>query len=88
MYELLEDQARALETYKEGNNFKQALAICRKIAPDQIVTLEEKWGDHLLDQKKMEQAINHFIEAGKPLKALKAAMQGKLVFLILTAIFI
>ena len=78
LYELLEDDKRALETYKEGNHFKQALAISRKIAPDQIVILEEKWGDYLLDQKKTEQSINHFIEAGKPLKALKAAMQGKL----------
>jgi hypothetical protein len=28
------------------------------------VKLEEEWGDHLVQQKQLDAAINHFIEAG------------------------
>lgn len=40
-----------------------------------VVEIEEEWGDWLMSQKSMDAAINHFIEAGKSLKAIEAAIQ-------------
>lgn len=37
--------------------------------------MEEDWGDWLMTQKQMDAAINHFIEAGRSLKAIEAAIQ-------------
>ena len=47
---------------------------CRE-SPSSVITIEEEWGDHLMSQKQMDAAINHFIEAGQSLKAIEAAMQ-------------
>lgn len=31
--------------------------------PVEVVRLEEAWGDHLVQQKQLDAAINHYIEA-------------------------
>lgn len=31
--------------------------------PAEVVRLEEAWGDHLVQQKQLDAAINHYIEA-------------------------
>lgn len=31
--------------------------------PIEVVRLEEAWGDHLVQQKQLDAAINHYIEA-------------------------
>lgn len=31
--------------------------------PGEVVRLEEAWGDHLVQQKQLDAAINHYIEA-------------------------
>ena len=41
------------------------------------MTLEEEWGDHLADNKQLDAAINHYIEAGRTLKALEAAINAR-----------
>ena len=38
--------------------------------------LEAKWGDWLVEQKRVDQAINHYIEAGEHEKAIKAALDS------------
>ena len=45
--------------------------------PSEVVTLEEEWGDHLVDNKQLDAAINHYIEAGRTLKALESATNAK-----------
>ena len=42
-----------------------------------VVTLEDQWGDELLESKQADAAISHYIEAGKTLKALDAALAAK-----------
>ena len=37
----------------------------------------EKWGDHLVDMKQQDAAINHFIEAGCGIEAIEAAVECK-----------
>ena len=41
------------------------------------MTLEEEWGDHLAENKQLDAAINHYIEAGRTLKALESAVNAK-----------
>jgi intraflagellar transport protein 172 len=43
----------------------------------EVVHLEEQWGDHLVANKQLDTAISHYIEAGKTLKALEAAVGAR-----------
>lgn len=40
------------------------MELARAAFPTEVVRLEESWGDYLVQQKQMDAAINHFIEAG------------------------
>lgn len=40
------------------------MELARVSFPAEVVKLEEAWGDYLVQQKQMDAAINHFIEAG------------------------
>lgn len=40
------------------------MELARLAFPAEVVKLEEAWGDYLVQQKQMDAAINHFIEAG------------------------
>ena len=41
-----------------------AVELARHAFPHDVVKLEEEWGDYLVQQKQLDAAINHFIEAG------------------------
>lgn len=43
----------------------------------EVVHLEEEWGDYLVAHKQLDAAINHYIEAGKTVKALDAAVGAR-----------
>lgn len=40
-----------------------AVELARLAFPAEVVRLEEAWGDHLVQQKQLDAAINHYIEA-------------------------
>ncbi|KAI8611221.1 hypothetical protein BC830DRAFT_1069003 [Chytriomyces sp. MP71] len=77
LFEKLDSSDRALEAYKRGKAFRAAVELSRVMYPQQVVVLEEQWGDHLVSQKQMDAAINHYIEAGKSFKAIEAAIAAK-----------
>ncbi|XP_010779362.1 intraflagellar transport protein 172 homolog, partial [Notothenia coriiceps] len=54
-----------------------AVELARLAFPAEVVKLEESWGDYLVQQKQMDAAINHFIEAGCSLKAIEAAIAAR-----------
>lgn len=64
----------ALECYLKGRLWSKALELTRMINPNEVVNLEEMWGDYLVENKHMDAAISHYIEAGKTRKALEAAI--------------
>lgn len=39
------------------------MELARLAFPGEVVKLEEAWGDHLVQQKQLDAAINHYIEA-------------------------
>lgn len=43
----------------------------------EVVVLEEEWGDYLIQNKQLDAAISHYIEAGKTIKALDAAVGSR-----------
>ena len=44
--------------------FHSAVELARYAFPQDVVKLEEAWGDYMVGQKQLDGAINHFIESG------------------------
>ena len=70
-----EDQA--LDCFRKGKTYARAVELARREFPSEVVNLEEEWGDHLANNKQMDAAINHYIEAGRTIKALDAAISAR-----------
>ena len=61
-YEKMDQSQRAYDSYLKGNAYRKAVELARRVFPSQVVTLQEAWGDHLVSQKQVDMAINHYIE--------------------------
>lgn len=77
LYERLRNNQKALVCYVKGGAFRKAVELSRVAFPSEVVRLEESWGDYLVQQKQMDAAINHFIEAGCSIKAIEAAIAAR-----------
>ncbi|KAF7654055.1 hypothetical protein LDENG_00075250, partial [Lucifuga dentata] len=77
LYEKIRSNQKALECYRKGSAFRKAVELARVAFPNEVVKLEEAWGDYLVHQKQMDAAINHFIEAGCSIKAIEAAIGAR-----------
>lgn len=63
--------------YKEGNSYKKAIDLAKRVQPNQVGDLEERCGDWLVSQKQTESAVNHYIEAGSYQKAIEASINSR-----------
>ncbi|XP_012868986.1 PREDICTED: intraflagellar transport protein 172 homolog [Dipodomys ordii] len=77
LFEKIRNPQRALECYCKGNAFMKAVELARLAFPVEVVKLEEAWGDHLVQQKQLDAAINHYIEARCSIKAIEAALGAR-----------
>ncbi|XP_055482913.1 intraflagellar transport protein 172 homolog isoform X1 [Psammomys obesus] len=77
LFEKIRNPQRALECYCKGNAFMKAVELARLAFPMEVVRLEEAWGDHLVQQKQLDAAINHYIEARCSIKAIEAALGAR-----------
>ncbi|XP_069461553.1 intraflagellar transport protein 172 homolog isoform X2 [Ambystoma mexicanum] len=77
LFEKIRNSRRALECYCKGNAFRKAVELARVAFPAEVVKLEESWGDYLVQQKQLDAAINHYIEAGCSVKAIEAAIGAR-----------
>ncbi|OWF38575.1 intraflagellar transport protein 172 homolog [Mizuhopecten yessoensis] len=77
MYEKIHDQQRAMDCFKKGRAYHRAVKLARSSYPSEVVKLEEDWGDYLVQQKQLDNAISHFIEAGATKKAVEAAINSR-----------
>ncbi|GAX77698.1 hypothetical protein CEUSTIGMA_g5141.t1 [Chlamydomonas eustigma] len=75
LYEYLGRSQEALMAFRKGHAYRKAIDLSRREYPAEVIKVEEEWGDWLMTQKQMDAAINHFIEAGRSLKAIEAAIQ-------------
>ncbi|XP_039330557.1 intraflagellar transport protein 172 homolog isoform X1 [Saimiri boliviensis] len=77
LFEKIHNPQQALECYRKGNAFMKAVELARLAFPVEVVKLEEAWGDHLVQQKQLDAAINHYIEARCSIKAIEAALGAR-----------
>jgi intraflagellar transport protein 172 len=77
LYEEMGQLQRGLDSYIKGHAFRQAVELSRRHFPSQVVELQESWGDWLVNQKQVDMAINHFIEANCSTKAIEAALSAR-----------
>jgi len=64
----------AMDAFRKGHAYRQAIELAKHSQPALVVQLEEEWGDWLVSQRQVDAAINHYIEAGASTKAIDAAM--------------
>ena len=77
LYEKTGQQDQAMDCYRQGEVFARAVELARHFYPTEVVQLEEEWGDQLAGNKQLDAAINHYIEAGRTVKALDAAVSAR-----------
>uniref|UniRef100_A0A8C3Y295 Intraflagellar transport protein 172 homolog n=1 Tax=Catharus ustulatus TaxID=91951 RepID=A0A8C3Y295_CATUS len=77
LFERVGNPRKALECYSKGSAFLKAVELARLAFPAEVVKLEEAWGDHLVQQKQLDAAINHYIEARCSVKAIEAALGAR-----------
>ena len=77
LYERVGQDDQALECYRKASAYARAVELARRAFPSEVVALEEEWGDDLVDNKQLDASINHYIEAGRTLKALDASISAK-----------
>ncbi|XP_055666694.1 intraflagellar transport protein 172 homolog isoform X1 [Falco peregrinus] len=77
LFEKVRNPRKALECYCKGSAFLKAVELARLAFPAEVVKLEEAWGDHLVQQKQLDAAINHYIEARCSIKAIESALGAR-----------
>jgi intraflagellar transport protein 172 len=77
LYERMGQVQPAMEAFRRGHAYRQAVELAKQHQPALVVQLEEEWGDWLVSQKQVDAAINHYIEAGCSTKAIDAAMSAR-----------
>ncbi|KAJ9575458.1 hypothetical protein L9F63_007663, partial [Diploptera punctata] len=77
IYEKVNQTEKAFDCYRKAQAFSRAIELARFVSPQEVVHLEEQWGDHLVANKQLDAAISHYIEAGKTMKALEAAVGAR-----------
>uniref|UniRef100_A0A8C9HWM4 Intraflagellar transport protein 172 homolog n=1 Tax=Piliocolobus tephrosceles TaxID=591936 RepID=A0A8C9HWM4_9PRIM len=77
LFERIHNPQKALECYRKGNAFMKAVELARLAFPVEVVKLEEAWGDHLVQQKQLDAAINHYIEARYGSMGIRASKDTK-----------
>ncbi|XP_037749516.1 LOW QUALITY PROTEIN: intraflagellar transport protein 172 homolog [Chelonia mydas] len=77
LFETIRNPQKALECYRKGCAFLKAVELARVAFPAEVLKLEEAWGDHLVQQKQLDAAINHYIEARCAIKAIEAAIGAR-----------
>ncbi|KAK8378095.1 hypothetical protein O3P69_018808 [Scylla paramamosain] len=77
LHEKVGQPQKALESYRKGHAYSRAVELARHMFPSEVVQLEEEWGNELLANKQADAAISHFIEAGRTVKALEAAIAAR-----------
>mmetsp|Transcript_26671 Transcript_26671/g.67756 ORF Transcript_26671/g.67756 Transcript_26671/m.67756 type:complete len:1759 (-) Transcript_26671:158-5434(-) len=77
LYERMGLVAPAMDAYRKGHAYRQAIELAKQQQPAHVVQLEEEWGDWLVSQRQVDAAINHYIEAGASTKAIDAAMTAR-----------
>ena len=76
-FEKMDMQERSLASYIKGHAYHKAVDLAKRHFPQMVVQLEDEWGDWLVAQKQVENAVNHYKEAGAHMKAIEACIASR-----------
>jgi intraflagellar transport protein 172 len=76
-YEKMNMFDRALDSYVRGHSFRNAIELAKRHFPQQVINLEEEWGNWLVSQKQLDLAIEHYVQARIFPKAVEAAIASR-----------
>ncbi|KAK2703027.1 hypothetical protein QYM36_018424, partial [Artemia franciscana] len=68
----------AIDMYIKGNDFEKAVSIAKEHAPNEVVSIEDAWGEYCCSIFDFDEAIVHFLEAGKTARAFEVAVEEKI----------
>lgn len=77
IYQATKEPTKALESYRKGHAYAKAIDLARTAFPAEVTSLEGSWGDYLTSIHRPDQAVSHYIEAGRMGTALRAAIDAK-----------
>ncbi|KAI5074597.1 hypothetical protein GOP47_0010558, partial [Adiantum capillus-veneris] len=74
LMESLGDYEKAQRAYQNAHSFRKAVQLAQRQSKKDVVKIQEEWGDYLVSKNEMEEAVNHYLEAGCQLKAIESAI--------------
>uniref|UniRef100_A0A0N4ZD27 WD_REPEATS_REGION domain-containing protein n=1 Tax=Parastrongyloides trichosuri TaxID=131310 RepID=A0A0N4ZD27_PARTI len=77
IYEGIEMYDKSMEAYKNGNAFNKAILLAKAYYPEEVIELEEKWGDYLVRNGLYDESVSHYLEAGEMNKAVDSSLKAK-----------
>jgi len=77
IYEKLGNAKEALESFRKGHSYYNALELAKAAAPDLVVTIQHEWADHLVSIQQNQAAIAHYADAGDYPQALNCAIHAQ-----------
>lgn len=60
-----------------GHAYRKAVDLAKKSFQNHVVNLEEEWGDYLVSQRQLDQAVDHFLQANIFNKAIESAIAAR-----------
>lgn len=77
IYEKLGNTKAALEAYRKGHAFFNALELAKSADPEQVVPIQQEWANYLVQTGQNEAAIVHYADAGDYAQALNCAIRAQ-----------
>ena len=68
----------AYENYVKGHAYRQAVELAKREKPEWVKDTEERWGDWLVEDRQLEAAVNHYLEARCVEKVIDTALKARL----------
>jgi len=75
--ERLGQTSEALECYRKGHAFYNALELAQSANPEMVMKIEKEWADYLASSDQVEASISHYVEAGEYTLAINSAIRAQ-----------
>ena len=77
IYEKLGNSKAALESYRKGHAYYNALELAKSAEPELVVPIQKEWADYLASTGQNDAAIAHYVDAGNYADALNCAVRAQ-----------
>ncbi|KAI3378372.1 hypothetical protein SNEBB_000136 [Seison nebaliae] len=76
LFNILHMYNEAISYYIKGNAYSKAVETARQHEPNVVLEIQKKWAKYLVEEKRWDAAINHFIEAHDIKNAISAGIKA------------